>query len=649
MYSTLKKILAGILIFFAIFFIGYFSFRDYALKKILESQANKLEEKYNVQLTTGNVNFKGISGLYFKTIVVSTTEKDTILTADSVYLKIRLLPLLAGKKRFSNFDAYDVNIKLIKKGNVDNFTRFFKNRKKTEVEGKQYSNFSDLMNSMLGKIFGIIPSKISLKHLNLSTILNSGQTSLYVPNFKLHSGKYYGSVVITSDEGQNNCLIDGNLESSKRIADFNLSSADSKKLIIPFVKAKYDARVEFDNLHLSFKDKGFEGGLLNLNGKSEIAGLMINHKKLAPTDILLKKGLADFNIRIGDRSIELDSSSVIGINQISFNPYIRYEANPNKQLSLKILRKEFNSLSFFESLPKGMFNSLEGMLTEGDLIYHLNFYVDFHHPANLVFDSRLEKKNFRIVHFGKTNFSMINGNFYHEVYEKNKLVRAFMVGDVNPNYVHLDQISSYLKNAVLTCEDPAFFLHHGFSEEAFRKSIATDIIKKRFARGGSTISMQLVKNVFLSRNKTVSRKMEEALIVWLIENMHLSTKSKMFEDYLNLIEWGPGIYGVTEASNFYFNKRPADLNLTESIFLASIIPHPKTYKFCFDSTGQLRLRYQRYFSMIRYLMLRRREISSEDTANNSPWIDLRGRAREMVVSHDTIAADTTENFDTIID
>src|SRR6185295_15378504 len=103
----------------------------------------------------------------------------------------------------------------------------------------------------------------------------------------------------------------------------------------------------------------------------------------------------------------------------------------------------------------------------------------------------------------------------------------------------------------------------------------------KFVRGGSTISMQLVKNVFLTRNKTIARKIEEALIVWLIENNRLSSKERMYEVYLNLIEWGPNVYGIGEASRFYFYKSPADLSLAESIFLAMIVPRPKGFKYNF--------------------------------------------------------------------
>lgn len=133
-----------------------------------------------------------------------------------------------------------------------------------------------------------------------------------------------------------------------------------------------------------------------------------------------------------------------------------------------------------------------------------------------------------------------------------------------------------MQYAVLTSEDPSFFYHRGFIPDAFKESMIENIKAKRFVRGGSTISMQLVKNVFLSREKTISRKLQEMLIVWLIENKGLVSKERMFEIYLNAIEWGHGIYGIKEASQFYFSKLPSQLNLAESIFLASIIPDPNT-------------------------------------------------------------------------
>ena len=176
--------------------------------------------------------------------------------------------------------------------------------------------------------------------------------------------------------------------------------------------------------------------------------------------------------------------------------------------------------------------------------------------------------------------------------------------------------------------------------DAFRESIITNIKERKFAMGGSTISMQLVKNVFLNRNKTIARKIEEALLVWLIENQGLSTKERMFEVYLNIIEWGPLIYGANEAARFYFKKDASKLTLAESIFLASIIPRPKWFKYNFTETGHLREFQAAYFSLLSEKMLTRGLITQHDYDQLVPDVELKGAARLLLKKNETIPSDS---------
>jgi len=196
----------------------------------------------------------------------------------------------------------------------------------------------------------------------------------------------------------------------------------------------------------------------------------------------------------------------------------------------------------------------------------------------------------------------LNNPFVYTPYEKGQPMPPRDISPANPYYTPLDQIAPDLRNAVMTAEDPTFYKNNGFVEEAFRKSLATDYMEHKFKRGGSTISMQLVKNAFLSRQKTLSRKIEEILIVWMIENNNIMTKDRMLEVYFNIIEWGNNVYGIGEASRYYFDKSPAELTLGESIYLASIVPKPKSglYSFMYDGTLNPRLEY--YFNTIGNLM-----------------------------------------------
>ena len=238
---------------------------------------------------------------------------------------------------------------------------------------------------------------------------------------------------------------------------------------------------------------------------------------------------------------------------------------------------------------------------------------------------------------GQTDFAAINHPFVYTPYEKEKPVRDIIVGPENPNYTPLNQISPDLRNALLTSEDYNFFTHKGFNEKAFRVSIATNFKEKSFKRGASTVSMQLVKNAFLNRNKTLSRKVEEILIVWLIENQHIVSKARMYEVYLNIIEWGRNVYGIGEAARYYFAKTPANLNLGESIFLAFVVPRPKHALDWFIPGGTLQTRNVRgYFKLIGRIMARRGLTTPDSGSYGFYDVRLREGLRQEVAPVDSL-------------
>jgi hypothetical protein len=287
-----------------------------------------------------------------------------------------------------------------------------------------------------------------------------------------------------------------------------------------------------------------------------------------------------------------------------------------------------------------MFDALDGIQVSGKLNYALNFYMDASKPDDLQFDSRLSKDNFRVVKYGKTDLTKLNSPFVHTPYERGKPMSPHLIGPENPEFTPLEQIAPSLRNAVMTAEDPSFYTNHGFVEEAFRKSLVTDFKTKKFKRGGSGISMQLVKNAFLSREKTLARKIEEILIVWIIENNRIMTKNRMLEVYLNIIEWGRGIYGISEASHYYFGKSPSELTLGESIYLASIVPYPKGGLYAFQPDGTLRPGLHGYFNLIGRLMAGKGLTQRDTSAYGFYTVRLREGLRRTIAPVDTATADS---------
>ncbi|MCX5838878.1 MAG: monofunctional biosynthetic peptidoglycan transglycosylase [Deltaproteobacteria bacterium] len=139
-------------------------------------------------------------------------------------------------------------------------------------------------------------------------------------------------------------------------------------------------------------------------------------------------------------------------------------------------------------------------------------------------------------------------------------------------WVPLSEISPYAVKAVIIAEDDKFWSHEGFDFEAIQKAIEKDFQKGRFKSGGSTISQQLAKNLYLTPAKNPVRKLKEAILTWRLE-WNLS-KRRIIELYLNVAEWGDGIFGIEAAARYYFGKGAGALTAREAAALAVVLPNP---------------------------------------------------------------------------
>jgi monofunctional biosynthetic peptidoglycan transglycosylase len=168
-------------------------------------------------------------------------------------------------------------------------------------------------------------------------------------------------------------------------------------------------------------------------------------------------------------------------------------------------------------------------------------------------------------------------------------------------WADFDRFSPYLIGAVLVAEDVNFWEHPGYDWAEIKKALKTDIKRKKFARGASTITQQLAKNLFLSGSKTPGRKIKEFFVARDIEKK--LTKERIFELYLNWVEWGEGIFGGEAASWHYFQKPASDLWPEEAVRLASILPNPKKFSPFSDSAGLRRKRNLILQRMVKYKMI----------------------------------------------
>jgi len=181
--------------------------------------------------------------------------------------------------------------------------------------------------------------------------------------------------------------------------------------------------------------------------------------------------------------------------------------------------------------------------------------------------------------------------------EHNPSTSAFMesrleaLQDRNPDaelrhkWVTYENISINLKHALIAAEDAKFVDHEGFDWEGIQKAYEKNLKKGRIVAGGSTISQQLAKNLFLSTKRSPWRKLEEAVITVMLETV--MDKRRIFEIYLNIIEWGNGVFGAEAAARHYFQVSAMQLSPEQAAWLAAIVPRPRYYETHREAPGML--------------------------------------------------------------
>lgn len=627
--------------------IGYAYYkREELLQSALERATRKAKRDYNLDVRIGSAKFTGLTSIAFANISIVPEDRDSLARIDRAEMSVRFWPLLAGKIGLSAMTVENGFLQVVKRDSLTNIDFLIRRKKRDATPTSQRADLSNVAESLIDNILSKIPDNLSV-----SNVLFRGMTDADTLTLLTQTATIQDEVVNSTlklNGNQATWHLTGTADPGDREYDLALF-AEGQPLQLSYIQKRYDLKLQADTLRFALSDVNRRGSEFKLEGAGAVRNLRINHPAIARTDVLIPTASMNARLFVGENYVGIDSSSTLRLGQVSARPFVKYTLSPDKVYDLQLHTDMLSAQALFNSFPQGLFESLEGMKVTGQLKYDLAFQLNTAEPDSVKFTSGLTQDNFRILEMGRTDFTAINHPFVYTPYEDGKPVRPVIVGPENPDFTPLNQITPDLRNALLTSEDYTFFTHNGFNEKAFRSSIATNFKEKSFKRGASTISMQLVKNAFLSRNKTLSRKVEEILIVWLIENEHLVSKERMYEVYLNIIEWGRNVYGIGEAARYYFNKTPDNLDLGESMFLAFVVPRPKRALDWFQSDGSLQVRNVRgYFKLIGRLMAKRGLTEPDSGAYGFYNVRLRESLRREVPATSGFPADSLLN-DTIDD
>ncbi len=621
---TFRKIAIGTAGVLVVILLLLFVFRDALLQKAVVHIQQKFKNDYQCELKLKNIQFSGLTTVEISQLTLVPKEADTLFSIDQLKAKISVWKLLLAQIQLDELKAQHGFVQLVKNKNGRNFDAFLSKKDSRATDEK--TNYAKMVNRLLSKVLQLVPTDMALQNLSLRLDDMGKKTQLDLHTLSLKDEQFAAAIYVHTTTFNQRWRIAGTANPRDRQTDLRFFNQDTGKIKVPYLDERYNLQASFDSIRLRVDHIDMSLGELHIDGLSSISNLTLNHPKIASKEVIIQQAEFDFKLLFGKRFVALDSNSTVKLNKIKLKPYLCYTHDDEKIYAVKLAIPQTKAQDFIESLPKGLFTHFDGMKATGNFDYSLHFEYHSKNLRDLIFDSQLHKDQLKITQYGQANLAKLNSEFEYRALIKNQRQRPIFVGAANPNYVPLTDLSPFLQKAVLTTEDPSFFSHRGFITEAFKQSIAKNIRTKKFSRGGSTISMQLIKNAFLTREKTLSRKLEEILLVYLLENNRIVSKSRMLEVYFNIIEWGPDVYGIGEAAQYYFQKHPRDLTLNECLFLANVIPSPKKFMYQFDREGNLKSFAQRRDNQLIRLMLRRKLITPEDTLVN-PLMKITGPAQ----------------------
>jgi monofunctional biosynthetic peptidoglycan transglycosylase len=262
----------------------------------------------------------------------------------------------------------------------------------------------------------------------------------------------------------------------------------------------------------------------------------------------------------------------VDFNGVSIGFNMNLSITPKARFILDVTLPQTRAMDILRALPEAMKDVIEGMRFAGVFSFKGSLMFDLDTPTNTKLTLKPDCSNLHIVSVPKRmDVATLSRDFIQVISLDDEEIKR-QIGPDSPDWTPLDDVPPYFVDCLLASEDITFFQHRGFCVSAIRSALVDDLVQGQVVRGASTISQQLAKNLFLSKSKSLSRKLQEAVLTWYLESV--LTKQRILELYLNVIEWGPKIYGIRQASMHYFGKPPTDLDLAESAFLVAIIPSP---------------------------------------------------------------------------
>ncbi|RAJ76607.1 transglycosylase [Chitinophaga dinghuensis] len=304
----------------------------------------------------------------------------------------------------------------------------------------------------------------------------------------------------------------------------------------------------------------------SLDGKS----FLCNTRKISPIPVSVAGFQVTDQIKINQTTVENDMDIAIGDMPFKIANTLTYDLS--KVLNIVVAtRLDKHTMAW---LFPYLVTDIKSIQSEGGITIITNLGLNLDNVFGHKFDVFVQDYDFMASDLTVLKLDQLNYPFTQMAYKDGLAVRKLRVK--NGYFDKYENTDGYqlLRRIIVFCEDRAFLQHKGVAPYFIGKAIVTNIKEKKFSRGGSTITMQVIRNLFLSADKSLIRKVEEVVLSLLLENHAGISKSRILDIYLQIVELGPNIYGVKEGANYYFGKQLHELNLVDCVVLTYILPRP---------------------------------------------------------------------------
>ncbi len=418
----MKRFFIILVAFIALLFIAVLLLRGYFLEQAILKVQNKVAEKYQANLAIGDAAFEGIARVRLSDVALSAPSGDTLFYCRKTAVSISLLRFIKGQPPIDNVVADSGFIRMIEYADSTNNYSFLLRSEKDKEDQTEDENvnvsFEKQVARLWNRFFGVADLNFSINDFLVRWQTPGYHEELIVSELTLNNSKFNFSATDSISGHHTDWEVHGVIDPDEEVILFEGKTGTESSEEIPFFKKITGIKIFINNFGLSVardneQDAGF--GLKMHMGANSPA---INHWRISPEDVVLDSLRARYTIVVKDNEISTGPESGVFINQLPFFTELKYEKNDSTVITVKINVAEIPAQDFFNSLPKGLFTTLEGIKVKGNLSYHLHFHANLSDPDNLIFDSELKKSEFRITGYGNENFSAINIPFSYTAREK---------------------------------------------------------------------------------------------------------------------------------------------------------------------------------------------------------------------------------------